>query len=209
MRSSSCVASIRRCARSVQCRTVFRLAPPLAPRSGSLRPVRPLSQLLWRGATSRASLAPCASLAAFSRKPKTPLGITPPASSVFFLVFRMWCYAWRIPARRGRLQENWPEARGRERRLRARANSLCARAASGSPRRTLRSGPMPSEEGEGARCVVRRRGGAPRGERASVIGARDASSGVLRVPRHGTQNGAAIRTSASRRSTPSCLPSWK
>jgi hypothetical protein len=128
---------------------------PLGPALGSAQRIAPSCSPAVTAPLARRDvprvLAPCASLAAFSRKPKTPLGITPPASSVFFLVFRMWCYAWRIPARRGRLQEDWPEARGRERRLRARANSLCARAASGSPRRTLRSGPMPSEEGEGAR----------------------------------------------------------
>jgi hypothetical protein len=41
--------------------------------------------------------------------------------------------------------------------------------------------------------IVTRRGEAPRGERPRVMGARDASSGVLCVPRHGTQT---VRRSA-------------
>ena len=73
-------------------------------------------------------------------------------SETYFLV------CWRavminrgIPAHRGRLQEDWPEARSRERRPRARANSLCTRAATGSsaghydPARCL--GPMSNGRG--------------------------------------------------------------
>ena len=105
----------------------------------------------------------------------------------------------------GVLQEDWPEARGRERRPRAEANSLCTRAATGSPVGHYDPATEPSEEGKGARRPNRRRGEAPRGERLRHW-ARSTSVRCFSRAASWHAKGAAIRTRASRRFVPSRRP---
>ena len=148
-----------------------------------------------------------------SRKPERRLGITPVRQSIVFRFYRTVV----LGLRSSRLDEGvWQKAQA--------AGLEQGAAPAGRVLSTLRSGghgipplgtttqrlgtPCPASD---ARVVWRRArrptNAAAKRREASALRdwARDASSGVLRVPRHGTRQGAAIRTCGSRRFAPSAF----